>query len=291
MKDSVFRIVIGILFVQALIYTLLSLGSTIDFFSYVISSNQPNLSFLGFFAILTNSTLGSKLGTYTSLWSVVLSFIGAISFFFLAYIYDYTSKMGRIWVLFAIGTTFWFGGEFMWFYFVLTTGTIPDGITVADISWLLGYPAYFAGLILLNKELALEIKNNVLYSFLGILGFFSIIVLYFLGISLFVAGSPVLDNTIYYLYMVGDLIILLLAGLIFLKFSSGGEIRKSYFLLIIAFLVTAIADLLYAYNYDILGIYETYAFDIVDVLYIWGYTLLIVGPLTYYQFVSKVLSD
>ena len=212
MKDSLFRIIIGILLIQALIYTILSLGSTIDLFTFLTSGQQPDLNYLGFFAILSGSNLGTSLGNYTAFWSVVLSFVGAVAFLVLSYLYDFTSKMGRIWVVFALGLFLWFGGEFMWFYFVLTTGTIPDGITIADVSWLLGYPAFFAGLILLNREIGLEIKKNVLYIFLIVIGLFSIVVLYFLGTAIFFTGSNLLDTTFYYLYFVVDLITIYLAG-------------------------------------------------------------------------------
>ena len=287
MKTSIFYTITTILAIQALIYTILSLGSLIDTVTYLTSNQQPDLTSLSFLALIPNSNLN----ILTSAWSTILALAATLTFLILAYLYGFKSELGRIWLILAIATGLWFGGEFLWFYFVVANGEIPDGVTIADFSWLLGYPFYFFGLLLLNRQIGLSIKKNQLYLYSAVLGVFSVIVLYILGTNIYTQDSLLFDSTVYYSYVIGDLIMLYLAGLIFLKFSSGAEIRKPYMLLILAFLTTALADFLYDFTSYILGIYQTYAFDFADSLYIIGYTLLTVGALTYYYLVSKVLSD
>lgn len=288
MKKSVFYSITTVLLIQAAVYVILSLGSLIDIVSFMTSGSQPDLSYLSFMAILYDS----KLDFVTSSWSVLLSFIAVITFLALAYIYEFQSDIGRIWLILAIATAFWFGGEFIWFYFTITTG-VPETVTIADFSWLLGYPFFFIGLYLLNKQIGLKTDKVKFWIYTVIIGLFSVVVLYVLGTAIFVPDSVLSDNLVYYSYVLGDLIMLYLSGLIFIKFSSGAEIRRSYMILILSFLITAIADFTYDYTSYITSpqIYQTYSFDFADALYIVGYTLLAVGALTYYHLVSKALSD
>ena len=291
MKSSYFKIITVLLLFQALVYTILSIGSILDIISFLSSNQQPDLNVFQLLAIQSSSDVGSSLNTVTSIWSVILSLAAVGAFISLAYMYDFTSNMGKIWLLFAVGTALWFGGEFIWFYLVLTEGSIPDSISLADISWLLGYPVYIIGLFLLNKEIDLNIKKNVRMIFYGFMAVFSATILLVLGNAMFTPDAPLLDSIVYYAYTVGDLIILLLVGLLVLKFSGGAEIRKSYLLLIVGFFAISLGDIIYAITAYILDIYQTYAFDFADALFIWGYTLLTVGALMYYHLVSKVLSE
>ncbi len=291
MKSSYFKLLTAILLFQSLLYTILSLGSILDIISFLSTNQQPDLNVFQILAIKSTSDLGSTLNNITSMWSVILAFAAVAAFIILAYMYDFTSTMGRIWLLFAIGTAFWFGGEFIWFYLVLTEGGIPDSISLADISWLLGYPVFIIGLFLLNKEINLAINKNTKIGFYILWAIFSSIILLVLGNAMFTPDAILLDSIVYYAYIIGDLIILLLVGLLVLKFSGGAEIRKSYFLLIVGFFATALGDIIYAITAYILAIYQTYAFDFADALFIWGYTLLTVGAITYYYLVSKVLAD
>ena len=286
MKKSVFYSIIGLLIIQAFIYTILSLGSVIDLITYASSGSQPDLTYLSVLAIPFNNDLS----VVTSAWSVIISLSAVITFLALAYIYELKSDIGRIWFILAIATALWFGGEFIWFYLTITTG-VPDQVTLADFSWLLGYPFYFLGLFLLNRQIGLPTGKRKFYLFTAILGIFSIIALYVLGVAIFTPDSALIDSLVYYAYVLGDLIMLYLAGLIFMKFSSGAEIRRSYMILILAFLITAIADFIFDFSYYVLGIYQTYSFDIADAFYIIGYTLLTVGALTYYHLVSSALAD
>jgi len=288
MKKSTFQLIVVVLLGQALIYVLLSVGSVLDLASYVTSGQQPVLSGLSFLAILKDP----QYDFITSIWSVLLSGLAAIIFLVLSYIYEFKSETGRIWLILAIATAFWWGGETIWFYFTITTG-VPETVTIADYVWLLGYPFYFLGLYLLNKKIGLETEKTKFFIYTAVIGIFSLIVLYVLGTAIFVPDSDMFSNLVYYGYVLGDLIMLYLAGLIFIKFSGGAEIRRSYMILILSFLITAIADFVYDFTSYVTSppIYQTYSFDFADALYIVGYTLLAVGGLTYYYTVSKVLSD
>ena len=288
MNKSQFYLISGVLGLQALIYLVLSLGSVVDIITYLLSGVQSDLSYLSILALPSTTDLSNV----TSIWSVTLSFLGAITFLILAYTYGFKTELGRIWVIFAIATFLYFGGESIWFYYVFTTGTIPNGVTLADVSWLSGYPFYIIGLLLLNRQIALSIKKSTFYIFTIIVGIISLVILYILGIAIYaVPDTSFIDSTVYYSYVIGDLLVLYLAVLIFLKFSGGGEIRRSYMLLILAFIANAAGDILYAFTSYILGIYQTYAFDFADAMFIIGYTLLIIGPLTYYYLVSKVYGE
>ena len=266
----------------------LSLGSVVDIITYLLSGTQSDLSYLSILALPPTTDLSN----ITSLWSVILSFLGAITFLILAYTYGFKTELGRLWVIFSIASYLYFGGESIWFYYVFTTGTFPIEVTLADVSWLSGYPFYIIGLLLLNRQIALSIKTIIFFIFTIIMGLISLGILYILGTYIYaVPDTSFIDSTVYYSYVIGDLLVLYLAALIFLKFSSGGEIRRSYMLLILAFIANAAGDILYAYTSYILGIYQTYAFDFTDAMFIIGYTLLIIGPLTYYYLVNKVLAE
>jgi hypothetical protein len=284
MKSSSYYIISVFLLLQASLYSLLSLGSTIDFLTFVFTGEASDLSSLSILAVLYDPGIAN----ITSLWSTILAFFAMLTFITLAYLYEFGSDLGRTWLILAIGIGLWTIGEFLWFFFVYTEGEAPYP-SIADAAWIIGYPVLVFGLIFLNRHISLEVPNRSKIIFSVILFIIGIFILFTLGTSLF--ENDFIEATIGIFYPLGDLFVLLFAGLIVLKFSGGAEIRKSYFILVLAFILTSIGDILYSFNELIYGIYGAYAFDIADAFFIWGYTLLIVGALTYYHLVNKLTSN
>ena len=126
----------------------------------------------------------------------------------------------------------------------------------------------------------------------------SSVLLFILGPAMIEGVEDSVEIAVSLFYPIGDLTVQFFAGLIFLKFSEGAEIRRSYGLIIVSFIITAIGDILYAVAESLwwleaeeASIYGWYGFDLADSLFIWGYALLIIGGLTYYYLISKVLSE
>ena len=285
MNKNIFKLIVGILVIQMLVYLILSLGSLLDFIFYTLNGVQEDFTYLGPLAIEYSDNLAPILSS----WSFILALLATVTFFALAYLYDFGTDLGKTWIVIAIGIALWTGGELIWLYYVFIAGEAPyPGL--ADVSWILGYPVLVFGLVLLNRQIALEISKKALYIYTAVMVVFSSLLLMVL-IPPFTTDVEPLEAMVGLFYPIGDLFVLYFAGLIVLKFTADAEIRRSYILIVLSFIITSIGDIFYAFTASLQGIYNYYAFDVADGLFIGGYTLLIVGGLAYYHLVSNVLAD
>lgn len=189
---------------------------------------------------------------------------------------------GKAWLLFAVGVMCWFIAETIWMVYEIVSHDIPFP-SEADFFWLLGYPAFFAFLILYIKPL----KNAISKKMIVGASLASIALLGLSVSSLYESSSTVnLETIIAFSYPVADFIILV-PCLIGIVLFLGGKVNLMWTFFCIGISSFVVADTAYAFS--ILD--DTfYSGDPLMILYVWGYTFLMFGIYEHFKiFNTKIL--
>jgi hypothetical protein len=155
-------------------------------------------------------------------------------------------KEGVVWLLLCIGLLLWLGGETLWFYLETVTQEVPYP-SMADVSWLLGYPVLFAAFYMEYSRLDVDvgIKKKA-----GILGIVLLVLIVMTWVLLYpIAVSDEVTNVEKFLdlaYPVGDLAILYVALLV-TSLYLGGRLGNAWLLICIGFILYVAADLTFSY--------------------------------------------
>ena len=210
---------------------------------------------------------------------VVEAIIAGILIYYVAQLYGIKTINGRIWALMALGIFLWALGETIWAYYEVIKGEDTPYPSVADVAWIMGYPFLFIALIMQSKMVEVPLKREEIGALISFVGIISIITIAYL-IEPIIAEETGPDYSVSQkitdlAYPTMDLFLLFFVGLIFLKFR-GGNISKSWLLLLLGFFIMALADIFFAYQCW-QGTYETAAFPKVDLLWIYSYAIFAVG--------------
>lgn len=179
-----------------------------------------------------------------------------------------SSIHGKAWLLFAVGVMCWFIAETIWMTYEIAFDDIPFP-SEADFFWVLGYPAFFAFLILYIKPL----KNAISKKMIVGTSLASIVLLGLSVSSLYESSTFNLETIIAFSYPVADSIILV-PCLIGIALFLGGKVNLMWTLFCMGMISFVVADTTYAFS--ILD--DTfYSGDPLMILYVWGYTFLLFG--------------
>ena len=124
---------------------------------------------------------------------------------------------GRLaWALAAFGLTLWFVGDILWDRELIATGSVP-GVSLADASYVAGYPVFVASIVLMIRRRARHRLRSGLIDAVGVGLAAGLGAWVFLVPS--VAGQPPLERVVTIAYPLADAV--LLAALAWLVLSPG----------------------------------------------------------------------
>jgi len=254
---------------------------------YYISNGILILIGVIYFALsFLNMEIDATNEFFESLLFPLVAFIIGGFFVYLAKVFDWKSNLGRVWVTLGGALFLWGFADLLWYYFLLI-GEEPFP-SLADVFYLLGYPLIFIGLFYMLKELEIEIDKRLLLVYTGIFIIFSITVLYLL-VPL-IATDNLLETTAGLGYPLGDILILYFSVLVLVIFVlRGGNLKYSWIMVVLAFVLNAIADLIFTWDAWGEGLYAMFAFDILDAFFLSAYLLLGLAGLAYYNQYQEAL--
>ena len=220
-----------------------------------------------FFAIVISNIMGYW---YAEFWSNTLNLVFT-SILLVACIANNfkmgsRGKHGKAWIFFTVAIALWYIAERIWTINELTnTNTWPS---YADLFWFIGYAFYFIFGVMYLKPFASQIsRKNILTVSLVILAVL---------ILIFYTTKPQIDtfeHILYASYPVADSIMLIPSILGIMLFFKG-RVKFSWSLFFFGMLIFVISDYGFMY-FDSIG--EYYTGHLVDIPYIWAYTIFIGG--------------
>jgi len=189
------------------------------------------------------------------------------------YGWEFKSKLGFIWLAFLIGLFLWFLGEFVWAIYVLGFKIDVPYPSLADVFYLLGYPAFIYGLItyFMGFRPALSLKTAKPGLFIAAVVIALTIIFLYGPIITSSEGTATISLDL--LYITLDLIILIFSAEAFILTLSyhtlvGGGLWKAWLFLALGAILNTGADLLFSYL-TLLGVY--YEGHPSELLYLWAY--------------------
>ena len=188
-----------------------------------------------------------------------------------------SKEEGFVWLLLSLGLLLWLGGESLWFYLEAVTGEIPFP-SVADVSWLLGYPVLFLAFFFEYRRLGVDLdmkKKLAIFLTVVIAGIIMIwILLYPIAVSTEVST---LEKFLDLAYPIGDLA-LLVPVLLVTAVYLGGRLGRAWLIISLGFVVYSFADLAFSY----LSWEEIYwSGHPIDLLWLLGDAIVFVGAAMY----------
>ncbi|MBU7013237.1 MAG: hypothetical protein HXS52_08710 [Theionarchaea archaeon] len=151
-----------------------------------------------------------------------------------------------VWMLLALGLLLYLGGETLWLYLEETLQEVPFP-SVADVSWLAGYPVLFAALFLEYRRLDIDLGSAKKTGILALVLIASVIMIWTLLYS--IAISDEISTTEKFLdltYPIGDMALLYAAFLLCFVYF-GGRLGRSWILISVGFILFSFADLAFSY--------------------------------------------
>lgn len=235
------------------------------------------LMVFGVIAVMYSTRFGGSYnGIITNSLALLPPYIAALYGIRASRTYIQTSPHGRSIVLISVALLFWALGKTAFFFFRFVFKIYPYP-SIADISFLAGYPLLLAGLITEIRTSRSSFKNTSPYiKFLTslIMALLVLAVLYFGVIKAYAPGDPVLNNLVAMGYGFGDLV--LIAPMLYvLKMAvdyRGGRLFMSWALILIALLLKLYGDVFFA-------IYRTpytaveWPFNMIDLVWVMSYLL------------------
>jgi hypothetical protein len=184
-----------------------------------------------------------------------------------------SSRSGKISTAIAAGLIGWTFGETIWLAYE-SVGESPFP-SIADVFYILGYFAFAIALLLNIRTIRLKFKPQMLAAWI-VCSAISFVVIVFLAILPLFQGPLGLDTAVSLVYPLGDLVIIVLALIIVLKFRSG-EIAKPWVLLVLGFIIEAVGDIWFEYAENT-GTY-TAAYHPADFVLTLGYAIILASGL------------
>ena len=177
----------------------------------------------------------------------------------------FNTRTGQIMTLLAVGFILWVAAESI---FPFQEVSFPGP---ADIFYIAGYVPFAIGLVLYIRTVKMKFKPIMLAIWIGISVAVFLVVLIYEFIPFIYYGIIYPEESIWswtVIYPAEDLILLVLALVLVLKFRSG-EIAKPWILLVIGIIMDAIGDIWFTYiEWYELG---TSAYDLYDLFFTMAY--------------------
>jgi hypothetical protein len=185
----------------------------------------------------------------------------------------FDTKTGQIMTLLAMGFVLWVIAETI---FPFQTVSFPGP---ADIFYIAGYVPFAVGLFLYIRTIKMKFKPIMLAIWIGISAAVFIVVLIYEFIPFIAYGFEYPEESIWswtVVYPAEDLVLLVLALVLVLKFRSG-EIAKPWILMVIGIIMDAIGDIWFTYI-EWYGL-ETSAYDPYDLFFTMAYVGMLAAGL------------
>jgi len=220
--------------------------------------------------------------TYTNTVIIGWATVTVVCFALTLKSFSLKSKPGKVWLFFMLGLVTWLIGDIIFMYNQVIV-PLPEELqfpSMADQFWTIGYLLIFIGIILQMRLATVKLTRKEIEVVLIVATITSVLALVFiiLPVSELLIADPTttMEYAFFSLdYPILDLVLLPLAIVLALKYR-GGEFSKSWAIIGLGFLVTAIFDLLFTY-FENFG--EGYLFLYTDHLYIGYYMILAIGAM------------
>lgn len=219
---------------------------------------------------------GSFNNLVTNLAALLPPFLATCYGFYAYRTYQHKSPHGRALLFISMAMLLWFMGEvaFFWFQFIVDINPYPS---IADISFLAGYPLLLVGLLTEIKTSKSTFKNTnqfiqLLITIIMIM--LGLAVLYFGVFLAYASGEPIVNNLVAMAYGVGDLI-LIAPTLYVLKIAvdyRGGKLFSSWGLILIAMLLKLYGDIFFAVYRNAYTALE-WPYNMIDLVWVTSYLL------------------
>lgn len=228
------------------------------------------LLFLADFLLYVYQPLGEEFYIVGDSTIILFSFLAIVSGFYAYRPHGFKSTQGKALLFITLGVIFWFLGETTWGIYEVVLGIEAPVASVADIFWLIGYPFFLIGSYFLcrlalvplgKKKYVLAVIIIAVCSFMLYLAFPT-----FLDIEMSLAEKLSTAG-----YVVGDML-LLVAMAFAVSYLWGGKFTKPWSVILIAILLSAIADIYYM---NFIDVYETG--NMIDLLWDVDYILMTFG--------------
>lgn len=176
---------------------------------------------------------------------------------------------GKAWLLFVIGVMCWFIAETIWMMYEIVSDDVPF-LSEADFFWFLGYPAFFAFLILYIKPLKNAISKKMIVG-----ATLTSMALLALSVSLLYEPNSAVDfeTIVAFSYPIADSI-LLVPCLIGIALFFKGKVNILWTLFCIGMSFFIVSDTVYA---SLILDDTFYSGDPLMLLYVYGYIFLVFG--------------
>jgi hypothetical protein len=209
----------------------------------------------------------------TDLLQVIASLLGFVASAYTWWRLRGSKGENTVWLLLSLGLLLWLGGETLWLYLENTLQEVPFP-SVADVSWLVGYPVLFAALFFEYKRLDVDLGRKRKVSVLALVLVAAVVMIWALLYNIAVSDEVSLTEKFLDLaYPIGDLALLYVALLLSFVYL-GGRLGRSWILISAGFILFSFADLAFSY----LTWEELYwSGHPVDLLWIFGDICVFVG--------------
>ncbi|MGI0026423.1 MAG: hypothetical protein ACREAD_01090 [Nitrosopumilaceae archaeon] len=222
------------------------------------------------FAFLIAESIGKETAIVFGNWIFVLAVVPIILSGILLKKTQFIGDHGKSWVFFLIFAVVWFIADQIWTVIELFFHEDPFPSS-ADIFYMLGYPFYFAFVILYLKPFKNSISKKLIVST-------SLIAIAVLIPNLYLTFQNDSDETqiaviLGAIYPIADAIVLIPSAIGVTLFFRG-KVNFLWSLLLIGFIIEVIADT--AFQYFSLN-NEMYTGNPVDILFLWVYVIFSFG--------------
>ncbi|MEM4188023.1 MAG: hypothetical protein QXN56_02515 [Candidatus Hadarchaeum sp.] len=217
--------------------------------------------------------------TITVSFSLLAVILGAIS----CKLHGISNIRGKALIFLTAGTLFWFLGELTWSLYGILLDVETPVVSIADVFWIAGYPLFMLGILFVWNST--KMKHGHVRQILNLaLSAVILIVFSYLSIpTLTAVDITPMEKATTAGYIVGDAF-LLIALITTLVHIPGKELFKLWISILVALLLTAVADVLYSF---IFSVYM--GGHIIDVLWDLGYLILAFGFFKYNAEYRKLL--
>lgn len=205
-----------------------------------------------------------------------------ISFAIVAKQFEFLStRQGLSMTLIAFGFVLWTAAEGTWFiYYLIDQDPFPS---IADLFWIVGYIAFIAAISINARTIRMKFNRQMLATWIVISSIIAVVVIGFDVIPL-LAVDVSIETLITIVYPIEDILVIIPALVILLKFKSG-EVAKPWGILILGFILTAVGDILYAFAENI-GVYSS-PYSPVDLFLMLGYVACLASALLFIHLYRK----
>jgi len=232
------------------------------------------LIFLAFAALYVFIPEQSSFFPITDVLSVMMGIFVVLSALLTFKLFAFSSKEGKVWLLFAAGFLIWVIGEGVWLYSTLVLQVKPA--LAANTIFLIGYIPIIAGfwielnIVVTTLKIKEVIKSLMIAAVIASISTYVIILPVITSIN-----HHLLTKLLYVFFSIADIVIIFLTLLFFFVFH-GAKAAKSWLFITAAMLLGAVASIAFTYlNWN--GLYAGAALMITELLWDGMYILLIVS--------------